>query len=77
MSNLKIYKHEGRGFCDRGSCVIVSAVDSKMAEQMIRGMLDCTGLCDEPLNVYEVEYATTQSSLIHIDNGDYDEDYDE
>ena len=61
MSTLKVYKHESSAVC-----VIVTAVSQKIAEQFIRTKLDASGLTNETLDVFEVEYATTQSSLVHL-----------
>ena len=62
MVVLKIYKH-----VSDNSCLIVSAVSMDMAEQFISHKLDLCGRENEELNIHEVEKATTQSYLIHID----------
>jgi len=67
---LKIYKHEGNGHWI-GSCIIVSAVSMSMAELFIRHKLDLCGLSGEELDIHEVKNANTQSTLIHLDDGEY------
>jgi len=64
---MKIFKHTG----ENGSCVIISCDNIKIAKKFIRSKLDSIGLKDESLNVFEIEYACSQSSLIHIDRGTY------
>jgi hypothetical protein len=61
---LKIFKHQGI----QGSCVIVSAKNFQEAEKFIRKKLDSNGFKNERLNIFEIEFATTQPTLIHLTN---------
>ncbi len=65
---LGVFKHNGKS----GSCIIVTAVNIDMAEQFISHKLDLMGLEDEELCIHEIRYATTQSSIIHIEKGTND-----
>jgi hypothetical protein len=64
---LNIYKHESDN-----NCIIISASNLNLAKQFIRDRLDLCGLTNEKLNVHEVENATTQATLIHIQKDYYE-----
>ena len=47
---------------------IVSAKNFQEAEKFIRKKLDSNGFKNEPINIFEIEFATTQPTLIHLTN---------
>lgn len=64
--NIYIHTEPGQYI---GSCVVVIAPSLEEAETIIRDQLNAGGLDREPLDI--VEYKTTETKVIHFDNGDY------